>query len=285
MKPVDQTVFTVPGGNCFSACVATLLAIPLDDVPYFMGSFEEEDGVWWQRFLAWLKPRGLWAINFKCPPDGDWYPVGEYILSAGSPRGDFDHSVVALGRDIIHDPHPSRDGLVRREKQEATILVPIALDGYTPPAETKELRRKLRIAEACLVNDELCHKHGVYQCIECEDRCVSCGYDPLEEDKRKGPNGETLCADCKAVDDEEDAEISRRLTRDDPGWERAWNAIAAMHGDRERRCECCGETWQYMETDGGKHVFRHRHLNGKRAFAEIPVEPADFAAAAAEATS
>ena len=126
MKPVDQTVFTVPGGNCFSACVATLLELPLDRVPYFMGDFDEPDGVWWERFARWLAPHGFYPLNFGCPPNGDWYPRGEYILSAGSPRGDFDHSVVAIGREIVHDPHPSRAGLVRREKQEATIFVPIS---------------------------------------------------------------------------------------------------------------------------------------------------------------
>jgi hypothetical protein len=52
MIPVDQTVFTVPGGNCFSACVASLLNILLNDVPYFMG-----DDTWFDVFSKWLEPR------------------------------------------------------------------------------------------------------------------------------------------------------------------------------------------------------------------------------------
>ena len=32
MKPVDQTSFGFPGGNCFSACVASILELPIDDV-------------------------------------------------------------------------------------------------------------------------------------------------------------------------------------------------------------------------------------------------------------
>jgi hypothetical protein len=127
MKPVDQTVFTVPGGNCFSACIATLLEIPLERVPYFMGDFQERPDAWWDRFLAWLLPHGLYAINIACPPDGEWHPLGEYILNAGSPRGDWDHSVVAVGRKIVHDPHPSRAGLVRLERQQATIILPLSL--------------------------------------------------------------------------------------------------------------------------------------------------------------
>lgn len=133
MNFVDQTVFTVPGGNCFSACIATLLDIPLDAVPYFMGDFSEPGEAWWLRFLAWLKPRGFWAINIACPPGGDWWPDGAYILNAGSPRGEWDHSVVAVGREIVHDPHPSRAGLVRLERQQATILVPFEPHRVAPP--------------------------------------------------------------------------------------------------------------------------------------------------------
>ncbi len=125
MKLVDQTVFTVPGGNCFSACVATILGLELADVPYFMGDFEESDkAAWLERFRHWLAPHGYWPINFRMM---DWSPPPEavYILSAGSPRGDWDHSVVAAGdRVVLHDPHPSRSGLVRLEKAEATLLVP-----------------------------------------------------------------------------------------------------------------------------------------------------------------
>lgn len=31
MKPVDQTIFGKPGGNCLAACIATILELPLDD--------------------------------------------------------------------------------------------------------------------------------------------------------------------------------------------------------------------------------------------------------------
>lgn len=133
MKPVDQTVFTVPGGNCFSACVASILEIGLEDVPYFMGDFEEADrGAWFERFANWLAPRGLWPINFRL---GDWHPPDDaiYILSAGSPRGEWDHAVVARGNKVVlHDPHPSRAGLVRLKNAEATLLVP-----YAPRVESR----------------------------------------------------------------------------------------------------------------------------------------------------
>jgi hypothetical protein len=63
VKPVDQTTFGAPGGNCFSACVASLLEIPLSEVPYFMGDGPiEQEYDWFNPFLAWLRERGWWAI-------------------------------------------------------------------------------------------------------------------------------------------------------------------------------------------------------------------------------
>lgn len=116
MKP-DQTTFGHPGGNCFSACVASLLELPIDVVPYFM---EPKD--WFSGFLDWLRPRGWWAFATTLVAGGKaWYPDCYYIMGGKSPRGD--HAVVARGGEIVHDPHPSRVGLVARE--DAIILIPL----------------------------------------------------------------------------------------------------------------------------------------------------------------
>ena len=126
MKPVDQTTFGFPGGNCFSACVASLLELPIDEVPYFMGdSLEDDGGAWFERFLAWLKPRNLYAVCFKL---GDsWRPAGLHILSGKSPRELANtralHSVVALGDEVLPDPHPSRAGVLSRD--DTVILIPL----------------------------------------------------------------------------------------------------------------------------------------------------------------
>jgi len=119
MKPVDQSTFGFPGGNCFSACVASMLEIPLADVPYFMA-----DDRWFEKFKRWLEQRGFWAVCFKL--DGDWLPDGLHILSGKSPRDpenpDALHSVVARGNAIVHDPHPSRSGLLSRD--DVVLLIP-----------------------------------------------------------------------------------------------------------------------------------------------------------------
>lgn len=116
MIPVDQTSFGVPNGNCFSACIASILHMPIADVPSFC---KHED--WWERLTAWLQPHGYYPTIIRHNPE--WTPQGFHVLSGKSPRGDFQHSVVALGPDIIHDPHPSRLGI--EDRRDIVLLVPI----------------------------------------------------------------------------------------------------------------------------------------------------------------
>lgn len=114
MKPVDQTTFGCPGGNCFSACVASLLGLPIADVPYFMGELDEPGHIWAERLDAWLAPRNLYALHFEtADPKKVLWPDGFYILVGKSPRGD--HAVVARKGEMVHDPHPTRAGLVSIE--------------------------------------------------------------------------------------------------------------------------------------------------------------------------
>lgn len=100
--PVDQTRFG-SGGNCFSACVAMLLELRIDDVPYFMTGAD-----WWHAFETWLRERRfapIWhdrrgEIASKPAPDGF------NIKSGQSPRfpGRY-HSVLAYRDRVVHDPH------------------------------------------------------------------------------------------------------------------------------------------------------------------------------------
>jgi len=113
--PVDQTRFGSPGGNCLAACVASLLELPLADVPQLGPT------TWLDDLGAWLLKRGLYPICFKI--DAPWRPTGLYILAGKSPRGDFLHAVVARGDEVVHDPHPSRAGVLSHV--DVTLFVPI----------------------------------------------------------------------------------------------------------------------------------------------------------------
>lgn len=116
MKPVDQTVSGEAAGDCFSACVASLLELPLAEVPYF-----NDD--WPASFDAWLRARGFYSLVITIPQGmaPGWYPEGYYILGGQCARGS--HAVVARGDAIVHDPNPAREGLTRWE--DCTVLIPL----------------------------------------------------------------------------------------------------------------------------------------------------------------
>jgi hypothetical protein len=102
MRPVDQTTYSSLDGNCFSACVASILEVPLRDVPRFSGPRQP----WFSR---WLAGRGLSASIHQSI---NHVPAGYSIAGGPSPRfAGRIHACVALDGVVIHDPHPSRDGL------------------------------------------------------------------------------------------------------------------------------------------------------------------------------
>jgi len=115
MKAVDQTVLAGDlgpvKGDCFRACVASVLELPIEEVPHFVQ--ESED--WYEMFTEWLSKREMFAIEVKVsePPASVVLPPDvPCIVSAHGPRGCM-HSVVGRydggeGIELDHDPHPSR---------------------------------------------------------------------------------------------------------------------------------------------------------------------------------
>ncbi len=112
---IEQTIFGNGIGNCFAACVASILKCSLDDVPNFCYNNNEN---WWKDTQEFLGKHGFYAIEFQITDRPFMAPVPDgihCILSGKSPRGDFNHSVIGQFRDgaIFYefDPHPSKDYL------------------------------------------------------------------------------------------------------------------------------------------------------------------------------
>jgi hypothetical protein len=119
VKPVDQTIFGLPDGNCLAACVASLLHLDITEVPNFCQGQEEG---WFGRMLDWLRPLGLAAFWFKGPPT---HHLAEcpVIVSGVSPRGPWLHAVIWRDGAIVHDPHPSRAGI--GDVEDTIVFVPL----------------------------------------------------------------------------------------------------------------------------------------------------------------
>jgi len=111
MIPVEQTRLTpAEGGNCYAACIASILECPLDEVPQLRPGQALEDAEWGRYYATlreWLAARHLCLLHFSA--EGDWKPEGYAILAAKSVRfPEFEHAVVALNGEIVWDPHPER---------------------------------------------------------------------------------------------------------------------------------------------------------------------------------
>lgn len=126
MKPQDQTILRCVDasgqrGNCFAACIASLLEVPIAEVPNFVDSDE-----WPFNFQKWLRERGFFYLLTEVNA-GDieaWVGLGGYhVINGQGPRENCRHSVVGLAGEMVFDPHPSRAGLLKVE--EFGFLIPM----------------------------------------------------------------------------------------------------------------------------------------------------------------
>ena len=125
MKPIKQTKFGPVEGNCFAACIASLLEVPIEEVTLDMGK-----DLWWQSLQEYLKPRNLFFLEVRLDVSVK-YPMYEMdgilcVMSGKSPRKFEGHDGTnhcIVGRidsrpeqpvifTPVHDPHPDNTFLV-----------------------------------------------------------------------------------------------------------------------------------------------------------------------------
>jgi hypothetical protein len=146
MTPVDQEFTSKPEigehGDCQRAVIASLLDLPLAEVPHFLQIARGDANKYWegiQRFLrahgfAYLTTSRAW--NFF-GDEGDIY----HEISGPSPRGNgLYHAVVGRNGEIVHDPHPSRAGLAGDPKEWThAYLVRVGRPAPTPKIDPRQL--------------------------------------------------------------------------------------------------------------------------------------------------
>lgn len=138
MTPVHQTSF-YPQGNCYAACVASILDLPLSDVPDFV--HDESGGVRerWEEFTAtWMAERGYGILKVLPYFEGVWLaplylPEKWYCIASGpSPRFDCNHAVVwgfhGTTSFPAHDPHPEGTFFGSEEIKQFDLIVPLKVE-------------------------------------------------------------------------------------------------------------------------------------------------------------
>lgn len=99
-------------GDCWKACVASLLGVEdYDSVPHFV----ELDN-WWAETYQYIWKQSRKSLNHWRDPKYAPSYLQLFIGAGPSPRGPFHHAVL-VDREgkLVHDPHPSRAGLLQVE--------------------------------------------------------------------------------------------------------------------------------------------------------------------------
>lgn len=123
MIPVEQSILMddVPAGkameavargraagDCMRACVASILELPLDEVPHFVQYCDHPEGtdshLWWWALVGFCAAHG-WRVSYVEEPPPGW------SIAAGTSTRGHGHVVVVCHGRIEHDPHPSGHGL------------------------------------------------------------------------------------------------------------------------------------------------------------------------------
>ena len=142
MIPVDQIRTGKPQGQCTEAAVASVLEVPLDTVPDLwggQGADEERPPRRWVQLLGLVLAHGYQFVRFNipCMPVNDldldaldlprkarFCARGFHLLGGENPDG-LEHMVVGKNGYVVHDPNPSRRGLISVD--EVAVFIPLTM--------------------------------------------------------------------------------------------------------------------------------------------------------------
>lgn len=117
MIPIEQTDLRVPGGNCFAACVASILELPIERLPNYNAHNSGSDN-WFGLWNEWLKPLNLHFQGWIHNEQSDERIYGGYsICTIGYADQEDSHCCVALDGKIVWNPSPYRE-----QKQHSHIV-------------------------------------------------------------------------------------------------------------------------------------------------------------------
>lgn len=115
MTPVNQSKLYAPdgihNGDCYAACLASLLDLPLWMVPPFEQMFGRGD--WRERTDQWLER--FFGMRLVRTQGHEWQSLPDFYMANGPARRGVHHSVIYSVGFPVHDPHPAKDYLLQVE--------------------------------------------------------------------------------------------------------------------------------------------------------------------------
>lgn len=114
MKPVFQTRFGRPLGNCWAAAIASVLEVPLEAVDWAAGMAAEEveppgatdvSPEWLRRRDERLEALGYWLCIFTPVAWPAFIPAGAHYLALGQTASGVGHVCVHLDGQLVHNPN------------------------------------------------------------------------------------------------------------------------------------------------------------------------------------
>lgn len=111
-------------GNCFSACLASLFELTIDEVPnFFTVAGPYDDAAWWGAVRDWLRPRGFGIMWLELKDPAHLSGFDGYLIVAGKSSRNLDHATIWKDGAMVHDPHPAQCGIIKPEGVD--ILYPL----------------------------------------------------------------------------------------------------------------------------------------------------------------
>ena len=156
MKPVIQQKLHDPSkdivGDCFRACVASMLELDLERVPEFEEDMRDDDSVqWFYHLIYWCYYVHFTKVEyFKAESSGHVVRPGAYYIVGGtSPRfhGE-NHAVIYKDGELVHDPHPEGTGIVGTPKHYMYFQY-IGRDNTLPWSERNGDKQITEALESC----------------------------------------------------------------------------------------------------------------------------------------
>jgi len=124
------------GSDCFSACLSWLLKLPQDEVPDFTDREDPNSGKFYHNVGNFLRPRGLRMMMIEWRDMPAW--IGGAVIARGTSPREKAHSVLWDDDGMMHDPHPSRAGLIGEPTHAMLILSHNASDDRHLPGSTAQ---------------------------------------------------------------------------------------------------------------------------------------------------